>query len=75
MKTKTRGTSPRLPFGQLSLLLVVFLVLAYAVCYSPSKALASDHRESPTADATGRATSPTCSRSSIRMSLSKSFSS
>src|SRR5271155_3217179 len=53
MKIKTRGSSLRLPLGQLSLLLVVFLVLAYAVCYSPAKALASDHRESPTADANG----------------------
>src|SRR5271170_6604539 len=53
MKTKTRGTSLSLPLGQLSLLLVVFLVLAYAICYSPAKALASDHRESPTADANG----------------------
>src|SRR5271154_51562 len=53
MKTKTRGISQRLTLGQVSLALVVFLVLAYTVCYSPARALASDHRESPTADANG----------------------
>lgn len=53
MKTKSRGTFLRLTLGQISLALVGFLVLAYAVCYSPAKALASDHRESPTADANG----------------------
>jgi hypothetical protein len=41
------------PLGRISLALTAFIVLAGMVFYLPTKGLASDHRESPTADANG----------------------
>lgn len=54
MKTNnSRGRSTVRPMGQISMALVAFAVLACALFYSPARGLASDHRESPTADANG----------------------
>jgi hypothetical protein len=41
------------PLGRISLALTAFIVLAGLVFYSPIRSLASDHRDSPTADANG----------------------
>ena len=54
MKTrKTPGLSLRRPWELISMALMAFVVLAGAAFYSPARALASDHRDSPTADANG----------------------
>jgi hypothetical protein len=41
------------PLGRSLLVLMAFILLACMVFYSPTRGLASDHRESPTADANG----------------------
>ncbi len=52
MKTnKTHGLSLRRPLGRFSIALLAFVFVAGAAFYSPTRGLASDHRDSPTADA------------------------
>jgi len=41
------------PWARISAALIALVVLAGAILYSPTKALAADHRDSPTADANG----------------------
>lgn len=50
---RPHGLSLGHPLGQISMALVAFVVLACVVFYPPTKGLASDHRDSPTADANG----------------------
>jgi hypothetical protein len=50
---ETHGLSLMHRLGRISMALVAFVVLACAAFYSPIKGLASDHRDSPTADANG----------------------
>ncbi len=50
---KTHEPSVRHHLGRIAMALTAFVALAGVLFYSPSKLLASDHRESPTADANG----------------------
>jgi hypothetical protein len=50
---ETHGLSLMHRLGRISMALVALVVLACAAFYSPIKGLASDHRDSPTADANG----------------------
>jgi hypothetical protein len=52
VRTKeTPGPSFRHPLGRISVALLAFVAVACAAFYSPAIGLASDHRDSPTADA------------------------
>jgi hypothetical protein len=50
---KTHDTFPRRRLGNISMAFIAFVVLAGTVLYSPASTMASDHRDSPTADANG----------------------
>jgi hypothetical protein len=50
---RAHGLSLGHHWGQVSMGLMALVVLAAAFFYSPTKGLASDHRDSPTADANG----------------------
>jgi len=52
-KKKTHGLSLRYELERISMALVAIIVLVASALYSPTRVLASDHRDSPTADANG----------------------